>query len=154
MTVHPLDLSEYGKRPDGGGDVFRIVLAESRTDALVFQGKSYEVPRYPNVKGWVLEKWIDPETYFGNISREEFQKQAESLEVKSDYYANGDYESSRMLGERVDPAVVRDWIERVIFQRNHLTEEERRALLMAKAEREQKQRVQNIHDTIDTALKG
>jgi hypothetical protein len=68
-------MKRYGENPYGEA-MFRVIWSDSRTDLI--GGKwpdgvcEYrEARRYPNIHGWVLEKWQTPEEYAG--TREQYE---------------------------------------------------------------------------------
>lgn len=84
-------MKRYGENPYGDS-LYRVVFSDSRTDLI--GGKwpdgrlEYrEVPRYPDLHAWVLEKWQSPEEYAG--TREEYERQ--QLDLESGLFTCGPY---------------------------------------------------------------
>jgi hypothetical protein len=58
ITVHAIDLSEFGKTP-AGDPLFRVVWGPSRIEKVWWRETKqiFELKTYPNKEAWVLEKW-------------------------------------------------------------------------------------------------
>ena len=72
--------------------IFRVVFSDSRTDLIGGRWPDgncdyREVPRYPDIHAWILERWLTPEAYAGK--REDYEHQ--QLDIDSGLYTCGPY---------------------------------------------------------------
>ena len=92
LTFLPaVPMARFGTNPYNE-PLYRVIFSDSRTDLI--GGKwpdgacEYrEVPRYPDIHGWVLEKWMTPQEYAG--TREAYE--AAQLDLESGLYTCGPY---------------------------------------------------------------
>lgn len=133
INIHPLDLSRFGKTPQGK-PVYRVVWADSRIEKAEYEGRMYDVPLYTDKAAgkWILEKWLPADRFAG--TREAFEKSCRDMGVNMEYPADGEYELSAIFPGEVVPELAYFWAGGINYdQANHTPAERARALREAYA---------------------
>ncbi len=90
-------MGRYGKIDEsfGGGNLYRLIWAESRKVTLVCETGTYTLPHYVaveplrNPKVWILEKWLPPDQITA-LTAEEWTADPDCI-AQGPYPARGDY---------------------------------------------------------------
>ncbi len=128
ITINPLDLSEYGKTPKGK-PVYRIVWSDTRLMKVRYMGKNYTLPMYDHLAGkWVMERHMPAERVVG-MSRAAYEALVTAQGLpEMPYPEDGEYEFVMAFPQEVVPGAARKVIEQIEFQRNNLSDKERKAI--------------------------
>jgi hypothetical protein len=156
IKFHPLDLSQYGKNPQGL-PLYRIVWADSRVEKIEQDGAMHEVPLYAGKADgkWVLEKWLSAQQFHG-VDSLQWIAICKERGVEMEYATDGTYEMTSGGGifpGEVTPALAHLWASQIDFGRENFTDADRaRALREAYAQSEkanEEKKDQKIHEILE-----
>ena len=140
--------------------LYRVVFSDSRTDLI--GGKwpdgvcEYrEVPRYPDIHSWVLEKWMNPEEYAGKPEA----YAAAQLDMDSGLYTcgpypnRGEYQICYAFPHQPTDGMIVQIVTALKLSRDVHSVERRNAYTDAYA-RQDREHMQRISDIVDDAQGG
>lgn len=127
IRVHPLDLSEYGKNPQGA-PIWRVVWADSRVEKFYYEGIMHESPLYEMAAGkWILEKWLSAEKFVGmtRTAYSELMLSGKFGGVQMEYPELGEYQLSEVFPGEVVPELARLWASQINYDQANFTNADR-----------------------------
>jgi hypothetical protein len=151
ITVHAVDLSEFGKNP-AGLPVFRVVWAPTRLEKIWFRETKQvqDLLRYPNCEEWVLEKWMSGLDYAGTPAAwAEVQKKSP---INLEYPTDGEYAECMRFPNNESVSMAKKAVELLVYGKTNITETERRLALQLREELKEKDLDTKTSDMIKDAL--
>jgi hypothetical protein len=137
ITVHAVDLSEFGKTP-GGLPLFRVVWSPSRIEKVWYRETKqlFELQMYPDSEAWVLEKWMSGLDYAGTPSSH--AAQMEKSPINMEYPADGEYAECMRFPNNESVSMVKKAVEMLLYGTTNITEKERIQALKLREELKEK----------------
>jgi hypothetical protein len=151
ITIHPVDLSEFGKNP-AGLPIFRVVWGPTRLEKIWFRETKQvqDLLRYPNCKEWVLEKWLSGLDYAGTPSAWAELQRTKSINL--DYPTDGEYDECMRFPNNEAVSMAKKAVELLVYGRTNITEAERTIALKLREELKEKDLDNRTSDMIKDAL--
>lgn len=151
ITVHAVDLREFGKTPSGQ-PLFRVVWGPSRIEKCSWRETKqiFEVLMYPNCNEWVLEKWMSGLDFAGTPSSfAELQRRAP---VNMDYPTDGEYVECMRFPSNEAVGLAPKAVALLLDGKTQITEAERIQALRLREELKEQDLEQKTSDMIRDAL--
>jgi hypothetical protein len=151
ITIHAVDLSEFGKNP-AGLSIFRVVWGPSRLEKIWFRETKQvqDLLRYPNCEEWVLEKWMSGLDYAGTPTAwAELQRKSP---INLEYPTDGEYAECMRFPNNESVSMAKKAVELLVYGKTNITEAERRIALKLREELKEKDLDQKTSDMIKDAL--
>jgi hypothetical protein len=157
ITIHPVDLSQFGKTPKGL-PLYRVVWGDTRKSKLMYKGQLKVIPRYfPDSElntgaHWILERWKSPEEFYG-MSREQYSAMQAQFPFAptEEWSADGDYDFEYGFEAEVDEAMLHKALAIREYRRQHVSLEERKAEAVAAEEKQEKRQEQEFTELYEEA---
>jgi hypothetical protein len=138
ITVHSIDLSEYGKTP-AGDPLFRVVWSPTRIEKVWWRETKqvFEVKTYPNAEAWVLEKWQSGLDYAG--PKDAYAELQKRMPVNMEYPTDGEYSECMRFPNNESVSMAKKAVEMLLYGTTHITEKERIEALRLREELKEKE---------------
>lgn len=151
ITVHAVDLSEFGKTP-AGLPLFRVVWGKSRIEKFWYRETKqlFDVPMYPDCEAWVLEKWQSALDYAG--TPDAFARQLKNSTITMEYPADGEYSECMRFPSNESVSMAPKAVEMLLYGKTNITEAERIQALKMREEMKEKDLDQKTSDAIRDVL--
>lgn len=157
ITVHTVDLSEFGKTP-GGLPLWRVVWAPTRIEKVWWRETKqiFELQTYPERETWILEKWMSALDYAGTL--DSYDAQQMKSPIGMEYPTDGEYAESMEFPTNESVSMVKKAVELLMYGKTNITEKERIAALRLREETKEKdldtKTADAIRDVLDPQWNG
>lgn len=151
LTVHAVDLSEFGKTP-AGLPLFRVVWAPTRIERLWWRETKQliDVQTYPDCEMWILEKWMSGLDFAG--TPEGFAEQMRRAPISMEYPTDGEYAECMRFPNNEAVSMAKKAVELLLYGKTNITEKERIQALKLREELKEKDIDQKTSDAIHDVL--
>jgi hypothetical protein len=151
ITVHAVDLSEFGKTP-AGLPLFRVVWAPTRIEKCWYRETKqiFELQMYPNREEWVLEKWMSGLDWAG--TKEGFEQMSAKMPIGMEYPTDGEYAECMAFPNNEAVSMAKKAVELLMYGKTRITEKERIQALRLREELKEKDATQKTSDAIHDVL--
>jgi hypothetical protein len=151
ITVHAVDLSEFGKTP-AGLSLFRVVWGPSRIEKFWYRETKqlFDAPMYPDCEAWVLEKWQSALDFAG--TPDAFARQLKDSTITMEYPIDGEYSECMRFPSNESVSMAKKAVEMLVYGKTNITEAERIQALRLREEMKEKDIDQKTSDMIRDAL--
>jgi hypothetical protein len=151
LTIHAVDLSEFGKTPSGL-PLFRVVLGKSRIEKCWYRETKqlFDLQMYPDCEGWILEKWMSGLDYAG--TPDAFARQMKASTISMEYPTDGEYAECMRFPNNESVSMARQAVEMLVYGKTNITERQRIQALKLREEMKEKDLDQKTSDAIRDVL--
>jgi hypothetical protein len=151
ITVHAVDLSEFGKTLSGL-PLYRVVWGPTRMEKVWFREtrQIMTLEMYPHCELWVLEKWMSGLDWAGTA--EAFERQQDKSPISMEYPTLGEYAESMRFPNNESVSMVKKAVEMLEYNTTNITEAERILALKLREEMKEKDLEQKTSDCINDAM--
>jgi len=151
ITIHAIDLSEFGKTPSGL-PLWRVVWAPTRIEKCWWREtkQMFEVKMYPDREEWILEKWMSALDFAG--TPEGHAQMLAKAPISMEYPTDGEYAESMAFPNNEAVGMAKKAVEMLMHGKTNITEKERIQALRLREELKEKDLDAKTADAIKDVL--